>query len=257
MREEQIRAKLAAAGIENARFEARLLVESFSGEALFSAVEKRCGGYPLQYILGEWDFYRETYEVCEDCLIPRADTELLVEKAVSMLPQGASFLDLCTGSGCVAISTLCTRPDTTAVAIDLFEGTLSVAKRNAARNGVTDRFAPMRADVLQEPPMELKRGSFQAILSNPPYIRNDVVPTLQKEVQYEPKAALCGGMDGLDFYRSILDEWMCLLADNGFILFEIGYDQGEKLVDLGQEKGLTVSVFADLCGNDRVVLMRK
>lgn len=257
MSEEQVGAKLAAAGIESARFEARLLVESLSGEALAAAVEKRCGGYPLQYILGEWGFYRETYEVCEDCLIPRADTELLVEKAVSILPQGARLLDLCTGSGCVAISTLCARPDATAIAIDLFDKTLAVAKRNAERNGVADRLTLMQADVLQEPPTDLKRASFQAIVSNPPYIRADVMPTLQKEVQHEPKAALCGGEDGLDFYRSILDRWMCLLDKDGFILFEIGYDQAQALIDLGQKKGLTVSVFADLGGNDRVVLLRK
>ena len=257
MSEEQIRAKLEAAGIENARFEARQLFGGFSGEALLAAVEKRCGGYPLQYILGEWDFYRETYEVCEDCLIPRADTELLVEKAISMLPLGARLLDLCTGSGCVAISTLCARPDATAVAVDLFEKTLAVADRNAQRNGVADRFTPMRADVLQKPPTALKDAPFSAILSNPPYIRADVMPTLQKEVQYEPKAALCGGVDGLDFYRSILDQWTCLLANDGFILFEIGYDQAKDLIALGQKKGLTASVFADLGGNDRVVLLQK
>ena len=257
MNEEQVRSILAAAGIESARFEARLLVDSFEGEALLSAVEKRCGGYPLQYILGEWDFYRETYEVSEDCLIPRADTELLVEKAVATLPHGARALDLCTGSGCVAISTLCARFDVSAIGIDLFENTLALAKRNAARNGVVDRFTPMCADVLQSPPTTLERGAFSAILSNPPYIRADVMPTLQKEVQYEPKAALCGGEDGLDFYRSILDQWTCLLAPNGFILFEIGYDQAQTLTELGQKKGMTVSVFADLGGNDRVVLLRK
>ncbi|MBQ8716276.1 MAG: peptide chain release factor N(5)-glutamine methyltransferase [Clostridia bacterium] len=257
MNEEQIRARLMVAGIENARFEAHQLLEALSGDALSAAVEKRCGGYPLQYILGEWDFYRETYEVSEDCLIPRADTELLVEKAIAMLPSGARLIDLCTGSGCVAISTLCARPDVSAVGVDLFEKTLALANRNAERNGVAERFTPMRADVLQEPPTELMRGSFQAIVSNPPYIRADVIPTLQKEVQYEPKAALNGGEDGLDFYRSILDKWMCLLAKNGFVLFEIGYDQGQALIELGEKKGMTVRVFADLGGNDRVVLMQK
>ena len=257
MNEEQIRLQLEKAGIENARFEARQLVQGCTGAALPLAVEKRCGGYPLQYILGEWDFYRESYEVSEDCLIPRADTELLVEKAVATLPQGARFLDLCTGSGCVAISTLCARPDTTAIGIDLFEGTLSIAERNAVRNGVSDRLALLQADVLQEPPKDLKNRSFAAILSNPPYIRADVMPTLQREVRYEPFAALCGGQDGLDFYRAILDKWTCLLCDGGVVLFEIGYDQKDALIALGKEKGLTVSVFTDLGGNDRVVLMQK
>ena len=168
-----------------------------------------------------------------------------------MLPSGARVLDLCTGSGCVAISTLCARPDATAVAVDLFDRTLAVAARNAQRNGVADRFTAMRADVLQEPPTELKDASFDAIVSNPPYIKTE------KEVQYEPKAALCGGEDGLDFYRSILDQWTFLLARDGFILFEIGYDQAQDLIVLGQKKGLTASVFVDLGGNDRVVLLRK
>ena len=257
MSEEQIKARLEEAGIENARFEARQLAQGFAGEALSLAVEKRCGGYPLQYILGEWDFYRERYEVSEDCLIPRADTELLVEQAISLLPVGAKFLDLCTGSGCVAISTLRTRADTSAVGVDLFEKTLALAGRNANRNDVSQRLALVRANVLQEPPKELPRGSFDAILSNPPYIRADVMPSLQREVQHEPFAALCGGEDGLDFYRAILDKWTCLLTDGGFILFEIGYDQKRELIALGEEKGLTVSVFKDLCGNDRVVWMRK
>lgn len=257
MSEEQIRLRLSSAGIENARFEAQQLFQALKGEALLAAVEKRCGGYPLQYILGEWDFYRETYEVGEDCLIPRADTELLVEKAISLLPDGARLLDLCTGSGCVAISTLCARPDAVAVGVDLFDRTLALAQRNAQRNGVADRFTLMRADVLQEPPQALRRASFDAIVSNPPYIRADVIPTLQREVRYEPQAALCGGEDGLDFYRAILDQWSCLLTDNGFILFEIGYDQKAALTALGAEKGLTVDTFCDLGGNDRVVLIKK
>lgn len=257
MSEEQIRLRLLSAGIENARFEAQQLFQALTGEALLAAVEKRCTGYPLQYILGEWDFYKESYEVSEDCLIPRADTELLVEKAITMLPSGARFLDLCTGSGCVAISTLCQRQDVSAVGVDLFDATLALAGRNAARNGVSDRFALMRADVLRESPQALQGASFDAIVSNPPYIRADVIPTLQKEVRYEPLAALCGGEDGLDFYRAILDRWLCLLAEGGFILFEIGYDQKEALITLGTEKGLTVSTFTDLGGNDRVVLIKK
>ena len=257
MSEEQIRLRLLSAGIENARFEAQLLFQSLKGEALLAAVEKRCGGYPLQYILGEWDFYRETYEVGEACLIPRADTELLVEQAIALLPVGAKFLDLCTGSGCVAISTLCARSDVSAVGVDLFDQTLALAKRNAQRNGVTDRLTLMCADVLQEPSQAFQRASFDAIVSNPPYIRADVIPNLQREVRYEPEAALCGGEDGLDFYRAILDQWTCLLAANGFILFEIGYDQKEALIALGAKKGLTVSVFTDLGGNDRVALIKR
>ena len=257
MTELDVKERLLSAKIENAAFEARLLTEKLSGDALAAATEQRCKGYPLQYLLGEWEFYRETYEVSEDCLIPRSDTEILVEKAISMLPQNAKFLDLCTGSGCVAVSTLCARPDTTAVAIDLFEKTLALAMRNAKRNGVSDRITGVLADVLQTPPSALVAGSYDAILSNPPYIRSDVMPTLQQEVKHEPQAALCGGDDGLDFYKAILKEWCRLLKPDGFLLFEIGYDQAEALAVLGRKCGFSHTVWRDYGGNDRVVLLKK
>ena len=254
---QEVQARLRSAGIENARWEAQLLTDALQGEALQAAVERRCTGYPLQYLLGEWYFWRECYEVNEHCLIPRSDTELLVECAVRELPQGAHFLDLCTGSGCVAVSTLCSRPDTKAVGLDLFEKTLRLAERNGKRNGVADRLTLTLADVLQPPPVTLAPGSFDAILSNPPYIRGDVIPTLQKEVQYEPVAALFGGEDGLDFYRAILHHWTELLAPDGVILLEIGYDQADALRALGEEKGFSCTVYRDLGGNDRVVRFRR
>lgn len=257
MTEMQIKEALLSSGVENARLEARLLCEKLTGEALEKAVARRCQGYPLQYLLGEWDFYRETYEVGEDCLIPRSDTEILVEKAVAMLPHGAGFLDLCTGSGCVAISTLCARPDTTAVAVDVFENTLAIAKRNAVRNGVAERMEARLADVLADPPTALERGRYDAILSNPPYIRADVMPTLQREVQYEPAAALCGGEDGLDFYRAILERWSVLLKPDGILLFEIGYDQADALAELSRKWGFSHTVWRDFGGNDRVVMLKK
>lgn len=254
---EHILQKLEAAGIENARFEATQLINALRGDALARAVERRCTGYPLQYLIGEWDFFRQTYEVGEDCLIPRADTELLVEKAIALLPPNAHFLDLCTGSGCIAISTLCERPDVCGVAVDLFPRTLALAGRNAERNGVTDRLALRLANVLISPAAELADACFDAIFSNPPYIRNDVVPTLQAEVQFEPKAALLGGEDGLDFYRAILSHWGALLKPDGFFLFEIGYDQAQDLEALAAEHCFSCTVFRDLGGNDRVVLLRR
>ncbi len=253
MDEIAVRRALAKAGIENAAHEARLLAETFSGEALAAAVKRRAAREPLQYILGEWGFWRETYEVAPCCLVPRPDTEHLVERAISLLPRGARFADLCTGSGCVAISTLCSRPDTTALAVDLFEDTLAIAARNAQRNGAFDRVRFLQADVLKTPPSV---GQFDAILSNPPYIQSAVVDTLSAEVLGEPRAALDGGADGLDFYRAILGAWCTTLRENGFFLFEIGYDQGEDLRTLAREAGLTAEVFRDYGGNDRVVLIR-
>ena len=252
-KEHEIVARLLAAGVENASFEARLLCEKFEGEALESAVQKRVTHYPLQYILGEWEFWRECYEVSEHCLSPRPDTEHLVEQAIKRLPPNARFLDLCTGSGCVAISTLCSRPDTSAVAVDLFEQTLALAARNARKNGVSERVEFRLADVLVGCEEE---NVYDAILSNPPYIRDEVVSTLSEEVKHEPAAALCGGEDGLDFYRAILAKWKKALKRGGFFLFEIGFDQAEDLKKLAAQHGLCATVFRDYGGNDRVVLLQ-
>lgn len=252
---QELTARLRAADIENAAGEAKLLLESFRGEALENAVKRRLSHYPLQYILGEWYFYREVYEVNESCLIPRSDTEILVDEAIKKLCNGARFLDLCTGSGCVAISTLANRPDTTATVVDLFPETLALATRNAARNGVSDRFTPIRYDVLQAPDTKFAAESFDAILSNPPYIPNNVVPTLQTEVGFEPQAALAGGTDGLDFYRAILQNWRKLLRPHGILLFEIGYDQGDTLCQLAAAAGMRCEIKKDYGGLDRVAIL--
>jgi len=252
MNQDEVKIALERAGFDNARGEARLLSEHYGGDVPRGAVERRLNHEPLQYLLGEWWFCRERYIVSPDCLIPRADTETLVEQAVRRLPQGARFLDLCTGSGCVAISTLCARPDLSATAVDKFEKTLALARRNAAENGVADRCAFLAADVLTDPP---EVGMFDAILSNPPYIPDAVVPTLSPEVRHEPPAALCGGPDGLDFYRAMLTHWKKRLRPGGFWLFEIGYDQADALRELAAEHGLSIEVTRDLGGHDRVVYL--
>lgn len=248
-----VRRRLEEAGIENASMEARLLCEALSGDELDAAIRRREAREPLQYILGEWGFFREVYEVSKDCLVPRPDTELLVERAIARIPANGRFLDLCTGSGCVAISVLAARRDLRACAVDLFEPTLSLAARNAARNGVADRVSFLRADVLKSPP---SLGQFDAILSNPPYIRTDVLRTLEPEVLCEPVAALDGGEDGLCFYRAIFSHWRTLLIPGGFMLLEIGYDQADALIALSREHGLRATVYRDYGGNDRVVLVR-
>ena len=253
MNEREVRARLEQAGLENAAGEAALLCEFFDGKARERALACRLAREPLQYILGQWWFYRECYEVSADCLIPRSDTEILVEEAIRLLPQNARFLDLCTGSGCVAISTLANRPDLSAIAVDFFEPTLALATRNAVRNGVEERISFVRADVLQAPQITER---FDAILANPPYIPNAVVPTLQREVQREPAAALCGGNDGLDFHRSILKNWRTVLKKDGFLLLEIGYDQAQALTSLAAQCGLGCTVKKDLGGCDRVVLLQ-
>ncbi len=264
----QICEKLKESEIESAEVDASLLIEhfcrvdrsvlmldrdkDFSSEELERAVEKRCRRYPLQYILGHWGFWDQTFEVDENCLIPRADTELLVQKAVQLLPENARFIDLCTGSGCVAISVLAQRKDCTAVAVEISEKALEIAGRNAEQNGVGERIGFLRADVLSPEFME-ELGSFDAILSNPPYIKSKEINSLSPELQFEPRLALDGGEDGLDFYRVIIREYKKYLRGNGVMLLEIGFDQGASVSGMGGIFGFCTEVIKDLGGNDRVV----
>ncbi len=256
---------LREGGIPEADTEARLLLSHFSGvspaalladrtreyesEALKAALARRLSREPLAHILGEVVFFEETYSVSADCLIPRSDTELLVEEAIALLPEGAHFADLCTGSGCIAISVLAHRPDATALAVDLSEAALALAKKNAERNGISSRISFLKDDILSP---AFPTDALDAILSNPPYIRTSVVPTLAPELAYEPRMALDGGEDGLLFYRAMLERFSPSL-----FLFEIGYDQGADIRRLGEEKGYAVTVKRDLGGCDRLAVLKK
>lgn len=263
---------LASVGIDEAREEAALLLTHFAGvspvslmtdrdkmfdiPALDAAVGKRLERYPLQYILGTWEFFGLPFTVDERCLIPRPDTECLVESAIRHLPAGAHIADLCTGSGCIAVAVLHARPDLTAAALELYPDTLALAKQNAEENGVAERFTPVCADLLDGGAEALRALSpFDAILSNPPYIPTEVVEGLAPEVKREPHAALDGGEDGLIFYRTILRDYPPLLRAGGRIVLEIGYDQGEALLALCAEylPNASAEIFRDLGGNDRVV----
>ncbi len=230
----------------------------WNNEALRAAVARRCSREPLQYILGEWTFYRQTYAVSPACLIPRSDTECLVEEAIGRLPKGAFFADLCTGSGCIAVSTLAERQDTAAVAVELSEEALELAGKNALRNGVADRLSLEHGDIFK-----LDNAFFdrypkpQAILSNPPYIRTEVIDGLQREVAWEPHMALDGGKDGLLFYRTLLQIASTWLSEEGFCLFEIGYDQGADLCALAGQHGFFCKIIKDLGGCDRVAVLHR
>ena len=262
---------LSRAGIDQPAYEASLLLEHFAGvsyatlmtdrdrvydlPALESAVTRRLSREPLQYILGEWDFCGCTFRVTPDCLIPRPDTEILVETAIKALPRGARVADLCTGSGCIAVATLYHRPDVTADALELYPPTLALATENANRNGVTDRFNPIEADLLGDGSAKLSpRAPYDAILSNPPYIPTADIAALSPEVHKEPIAALDGGEDGLVFYRTILRDYAQLVKPGGLILLEMAYDQAEDLKALAAQylPEAPVEILRDLGGNDRV-----
>lgn len=264
----EIAGALAASGIEDASLEARLLVshfekitlaealnaeickESFTDEALLSAVARRTHREPLAYIIGEVGFYGEDFLVSPACLIPRADTEILVDAAISLLPPGAVFADIGTGSGCIALSVLRHREDLSAIAVDISKDALEIAQRNAARLSLSHRIRFLQADALAPLPEAVLTAD--AILSNPPYIQSAVIPTLAPELAFEPSLALDGGKDGLLFYRSLLDN--CPLP---LFLFEIGYDQGDALLSLGRERGFSASVRKDFGGRDRVAILSK
>ncbi len=250
---DEIKNALAAAGIENFSGEARILLEEFQSEAaLRAAVDRRCAREPLQYILGKWAFFREEYFVSPDCLIPRADTEVLVEHLVKTLPNGARVLDLCTGSGCIAISLLKNRPDCSGAAVDISEKALALAKKNAAHNGVT--LPLFEANVTKPSDFD---ETFDCIVSNPPYIRTAVVDTLDAEVLCEPRIALDGGEDGMDFYRAIVRNFARNLKAGGFFAFEFGYDQKTDAATLAAAEDLAFSEIYDYGGNFRAAILQK
>ncbi len=225
------------------------LSEFFSGKALEKARARQSAGEPTAYIIGRAWFYREEYEITRGVLIPRPDTERVVEKLVDILPKGGHFTDLCCGSGCIGISALCERADARAFACDISEQAVALSLRNAKKNGVADRYQAVCADLhtLQIPPTDL-------VVANPPYIPHAVIAALDRSVRdYEPTLALDGGDDGLDFYRVILDRFQ---AREGF-LFEIGYDQGQAIRALCDERSMSCEITKDYGGNDRVAVIRK
>lgn len=260
--------RLSDVGIENARAEARALFSHFENlkpselitrdmqsdsPELLAAVERRERREPLQYILGETAFYNEIYKVTPDVLIPRSDTEILVDYAVKNLPDGAKFADICTGSGCIAISTLNNTKKTSAIAVDISESALEIARENAARVGVLDRIEFISADILTE---KLPLDCF-AVLSNPPYVTTEAYRELEKEIYHEPALAFLGGDDGLIFYRRITEEYKNAIPDSGFIGFEIGYDQADALKLIADGANMDCKIIKDYSQNDRVAILTK
>lgn len=212
------------------------------------ALKKRAERVPLQYIVGETEFMGLKFKVNSNVLIPRQDTETLVEEALKVVKPGMRVLDLCTGSGCIIISILRNVTNVEGYAIDISKQALNVAKENARLNDVSVMFE--RSDLFDN-----VTGTFDIIVSNPPYIRTEEIVKLMPEVQsFEPMEALDGKEDGLYFYREIVAKCKDYLNPDGRILFEIGYDQGEAVSVLLREAGFAdVRVIKDLAHNDRVV----
>ena len=212
------------------------------------ALKKRAEHVPLQYIVGETEFMGLKFKVNSSVLIPRQDTETLVEEALKVITPGMRVLDLCTGSGCIIVSILHNVADVEGYATDISKQALNVAKENAKLNGVAVNFE--RSDLFDN-----VTGTFDVIVSNPPYIPSLEVVKLMPEVgSFEPLEALDGKEDGLHFYREIIASCKEYLKPEGRILFEIGYDQGEAVRAMLLGEGFKeVRVIKDLAHNDRVV----
>ena len=259
--------RLAAAGIEEAKLDARLLLEELCGtdrndllvhgdrpvteqqkNSYVNYIELRSRHIPLQHITGYQEFMGLRFKVTPDVLIPRQDTETLVEEVLKNLHDGMRILDLCTGSGCILLSLLRYSNDCVGVGADLSKKALAVAEENAGSLGLT-------AEFVQGDLFEPVTGKFEIIVSNPPYIPSDVIPTLMEEVrEHDPLMALDGKEDGLYFYRKITDQASEYLYPGGMLFLEIDCEQAGAVTELMKNAGYRdVTVCKDLAGHDRVV----
>lgn len=264
---------LQAAGIEEAALDARLLLEAVCGtdrndllvhgeqpvapeaeEKYLNWIRQRAEHIPLQQLTGEQGFMGLTFNVNEHVLIPRQDTEILVEEVLKELHDGMRVLDMCTGSGCILLSLLHYSNDCEGLGVDLSAEALEVAGRNVLKVLTPEKAE--HAHFLQSDLFEKVEGKFEIIVSNPPYIVSAEVEKLMPEVRdHEPRMALDGTEDGLYFYRRIIEEAGKYLVSSGMLFFEIGYDQGQAVSELMRTEGYCeVQVVQDYAGLDRVVL---
>ena len=264
--------------VEGFALEARLLVACAAGKSgsqllrdlsLYTSpeverrteelVRRRLSGEPVAYITGSWEFYGLPLKVTPAVLIPRMDTEVLVDAAKEILHgrnMNARVLDLCCGSGCITCAIGHELPATKLVAVDISASALEICRKNVAMNRLETRVICMQADATSSPPMSI--GSFDMIVSNPPYIASGEIMTLDSSVRdYEPLWALDGGEDGLKFYRSIIKYWKSLLREGGYLLFEVGEGQAEAVQEMLLSAGFrSAYVRQDTLGVDRVVVGR-
>ncbi len=261
--------ELEAGGVESPRFDASVLIEHFEGksramqlafperdytsDALADAVKRRKAREPLQYIIGEWEFMGNTFKVSPNCLIPRADTELLCSLAIEKLKNipDARFADLCTGSGCIAISVLCECANATGVAVELYPETLKLCAENAAMNGVSNRLQLILGDVCQN----TLQGDFDVIVSNPPYVTIEEMEDITPEVASEPYHALTDGGDGLSIIRKILEIYPPKIKKGGILAIEFGWKQGEAILEIAKSLNLNAHILKDTENRDRVLVV--
>lgn len=216
-------------------------------------INKVAEGIPLQYVTNKQEFMGMEFFVNENVLIPRPDTEVLVEEVLKLIDRknNLSIIDMCTGSGAIAISIAKYSENNKIYAVDISNSALEVAKKNAIKNGVDKKIEFINSDMFENIDESKK---FDIIVSNPPYIETKIISSLDKQVQNEPKIALDGGVDGLNFYRNILINSKKYLKENGVIAMEIGYNQKEAVTKLFKQEFKNVCCKTDLSGNDRVIV---
>lgn len=220
---------------------------------------RRLRGEPVAYITGTWEFYGLPMKVSSDVLIPRTDTETLVDAVKEVLvgyKMDARVLDLCCGSGCITCAVGHELPATKLVAVDLSASALEVCRANIAMNRLSSRVICMQADATASPPLGI--GTFDVIASNPPYVKSGEIQTLDRSVKdYEPIWALDGGKDGLRFYKAIIKFWKSLLRPEGALIFEVGENQADDVCDMLMAAGFaSCAVRKDARGVERVVIGR-
>ena len=252
---------------DDAYFEARQIVNEISGgkmpfeeisEAQLAECEdkakRRKTGEPLQYILGNWDFYGRKYFVGEGVLIPRPETELLCGIAIGHLKNtDGTAVDLCSGSGCIAVTTAL-EANVGTVGIEISDKAYGYFLKNIAENKAEKLVTAINGDIFDKDILgRFPDDSLSAVLSNPPYISSADMKTLQKEVTFEPELALFGGEDGLDFYRRLVPLWAEKLAVGGLFAVEIGEEQGQAVSDIFKKAGLTPQIVTDYSGHNRIV----
>ncbi len=243
-----------AHGINTAELIARRGDEAPEASAVLEYAARLESGEPLQYITGKADFYGLEFFVDSRVLIPRFDTETPVEYCIKNIPENSIFADICCGSGCIGISILKNRPDLSCIFADISVGALQVSKQNAERLGVSDRSRFLSFDAL-DVRSYAQLESVSTVVSNPPYIRSDVVPTLDRQVLREPVIALDGGGDGMKFYRAITEFSHSTLGNDTHIIYEIGYDQESDITAVARDNGYCCTVIRDLSGNCRVAVL--